>query len=124
MQERALVASEDSVRALNLIDIVFRDSMQVREAWAELYNAFANGEVTEHERQARLRALLREIAIDLGIQDTLRIDDFGRIYFPNALAEAEKVRQLETKAALERLTKPASAQKSSGFSPFPPKPKG
>src|SRR5450759_5219819 len=40
MQERAQIHSENSVRALNLIDVVFNESREVREAWSELFLAF------------------------------------------------------------------------------------
>src|SRR5208282_1748992 len=40
MQERAQIYSENGVHALNLIDVVFNDSREVREAWAELFLAF------------------------------------------------------------------------------------
>jgi hypothetical protein len=94
MQERASVYSGESVRALNLIDTVFNSSMPVREAWAELYNAFGDKNASEFDKQNKLRQLLREMALDLGIGESLRIDDFGRVYFPHALAEEEEVRML------------------------------
>lgn len=122
MQERAAVYSSDSVRAINLIDVVFSDSVKVREAWAELYNAFSDRQASEFDKQNKLRGLLREMASDIGMSDKLRVDDFGRVYFPNALAEEEEVRMLERKNALERLKGPASAQKALTFDPFPPKP--
>jgi hypothetical protein len=37
MQERSQVYSDNGVRALNLIDVVFNESRPVREAWSELF---------------------------------------------------------------------------------------
>ncbi len=104
MQERAYLATVDAVRALNLIDVVFRDSSPVREAWAELYLAYSNTrDVPAHVQDERLRAMLKEMAVDLEIADKLRGDDLGRIYYPQAIAEEEQLRQLERKVSLSRL---------------------
>jgi hypothetical protein len=40
MKERAQIYSENGIKALNLIDVVFNDSREVREAWSELFLAF------------------------------------------------------------------------------------
>lgn len=122
MQERAAVYSSDAVRALNLIDVVFAASGKVREAWAELYNAYGDRQASDFDKQSKLRTLLKEMADDLGLSSGLRVDDFGRVYFPNALAEEEELRMLERKNALERLKGPATAQKALTYDPFPPKP--
>lgn len=108
MQERAEIYNEEAVRALNLIDVAFSDSIPVREAWAELYNALNTNPIPPHVIDERLRKLLREMAADLGLSDKLRQDDFGRVYFPNAVMEERNVRQLERKAALARLTQSSS----------------
>ncbi len=122
MQERAAVYSSESVRALNLIDVGFATSNKVREAWAELYNAYRDGQASDFDKQSKLRILLKEMADELGLSSGLRVDDFGRVYFPNALAEEEELRMLERKNALDRLKGPATTQKTLGHDPFPPKP--
>jgi hypothetical protein len=104
MQNRAEIYGEDSVRALNSIDVAYSASVPVREAWAELLNALNSSNHPAHVIDERIRKLLREMARDLGISDTLRQDDFGRVYFPTALAEERSVRELERKASLQRLT--------------------
>jgi hypothetical protein len=40
MQERGEVYSEGAVKAFNLIDVIFYDCREVREAWAELFQIF------------------------------------------------------------------------------------
>lgn len=104
MQERADISAEDSVRAFNLIDLAFSDSITVREAWAELHQALNTAPLVNHVVDERLRRLLREMASDLGLSSKLKQDDFGRVYFPTALAEERNVRRLERAAALARLT--------------------
>lgn len=126
MQERAEIYSPDSVKALNSIDVVFSDSTSVREAWSELYQALnsENG-VPSHVIDERLRKLLREMSIDLGISDALRLDDFGRVYLPNALADEAKVRDLQRRLSLAQLTaqhRSAGESESAVEARWPPKP--
>jgi hypothetical protein len=127
MQERAQIWSRDAVRALNLIDVVFKDSKDVREAWAELYLAYnEKKQIPAHVQEERLRALLRTMAEDMGLGDNLRLDDFGRVYYPNALAEVDAVGRLETQAALRRLAPQTSPTGNTApnhiSSMFPPRP--
>lgn len=126
MQERAQIYSMDGVRALNSIDVAFSDSTPVREAWAELYQALNNQPIPDHVVDERIRKLLREMSIVLGISTSLRLDDFGRVYYPNALLEEHKVQQLERAAALARLvgkSSPASNASQNDESLWPPKPR-
>jgi hypothetical protein len=103
MQERARVYSLEGVRALNLIDVVFNGSPRVREAWAHLYTGFTGTRVPVHALEERIGVLLKEMAADIGLSDGLRVDDFGRVYFPNALAEEQRIQDLERQQALARL---------------------
>jgi hypothetical protein len=118
----------EGVRALNLIDIIYHDCRPVREAWADLYLSFdASRNIPVHVQEQRLRTLLAAMAANLGLGDSLRLDDFGRIYYPNALAEEERVRQLERQAALARLqgqTQPPTANTAAPqiANMWPPKP--
>lgn len=114
MQERADISQRDCVIALNLIDVAFYDAPDVRESWAELYQSLdGNRQVPGHVRDERLRKLLRAMAADLGLAENLRLDDFGRVYFPNTVAEENEVRRLERQATMKRLsaqTAPPTAQ--------------
>src|SRR5262245_23484574 len=59
MQERASLATLDGVRCLNLIDVIFHDCREVREAWAELFLAFdPRRNIPVHVQEERLRKLL------------------------------------------------------------------
>jgi hypothetical protein len=127
MQERAEISTEDAVRALNLIDLAFFDSLEVRESWAELHLTLCASPYLGHVVEERLRKLLRSMADDLGFSNKLRQDDFGRIYFPNAILEERNVRHLERTAALARLkgtSAPAAnvAEVNDQSAKWPPKP--
>ena len=128
MQERAEIWNEDAVRAFNLIDVAFADSREVREAWSELHRSLNSSPIPEHVVDERIRQLLKSMAADLGISHSLTPDDFGRVYFPTALAEERNVRQLERRAALARLTASTSPVANTADdqteieSKWPPKP--
>ena len=104
MQERATINAPDSVRALNLIDVVFLDSREVREAWAELligldrYQEIGTALIDE-----KIRRLLIEMAKDLQVADSLRLDDIGRIYVPNSMAEENEIAARHRALTLEEL---------------------
>lgn len=104
MQGRAEIWSEDTVKALNSVDVAFHNSVTVREAWAELYQALNTSPMPGHVVDERTRKLLREMAKDLGLADSLRLDDFGRVYFPNDMAEERQMRSLQRREMMQRLT--------------------
>ena len=126
MQERGSFPSDPSVKALNLIDIVFNDSEKVRDSWAALYMSFDNNKpVPSHVRDERMRELLKEMAIDLGLASSLRLDDLDRIYYPNILAEEDELRVLERRVAKRRLAaelEPSANVATQVANLFPPRP--
>ncbi|RWM57437.1 DUF6680 family protein [Mesorhizobium sp.] len=126
MQERATIASIESVRMLNSIDFVFSDSPGVREAWADLFAIFHTAEVPHTQlREEKLRVLLKEMGADIGLSNTLKVDDIARIYYPNALAREEEVRMWRQEQALLQIrsqgqqTAPVDQKL---LAKFPPKP--
>jgi hypothetical protein len=131
MQGRAEIWSEDTVRALNSVDVAFYDSADVREAWAELYQALNTEPIPMPIVDERTRKLLREMAKNLGLAESLRLDDFGRVYFPTAIAEDRQMRSLQRREAMQRLTGPQVANDADGaaelekrWPPPPAKPSG
>ena len=104
MQERAAIYSEEAVRALNVIDVVFNDARPVREAWAALIHALdPRQNVPVHAQQELIRQLLSSMAADLGMADQIRLDDLNRVYLPAPLAQERFIRDLERQQALARL---------------------
>lgn len=125
MQERATIASLDAVRMLNSIDFVFAESANVREAWAELFDVFKQMEPSNSRtREEKIRNLLKEMAKELGLSETLKFDDLGRIYYPNALAREEELKLLQQEAALRQMrTFGTDPTVSMQLEKFPPPPK-
>jgi hypothetical protein len=103
MQERAQIYSDNGIRALNLIDVVFNESRGVREAWSELFLGFHMNPLVQHVIDERLRKLLGAIAKDVGLSDELRNDDLGRVYYPNVKAQEQLIRDLQRQQLLTSL---------------------
>jgi len=125
MQERAQIHSDDGVRALNLIDIVFNEAREVREAWSELFLAFHMKPTIQHVIDERLRKLLGTIAKDIGLADQLRNDDLGRIYYPVVQAQEQFIKDMQRQQILASLQGQNAAGASSAALPnsiWPPKP--
>lgn len=123
LQERAAVYSQNGVGALNMVAFVFNDCVAVREAWAELFQAFSLKSIPEHVLEERLRKLLVTMAEDLKLSDRLRTDDIARVYHPTAIAQDHIIKDLQRRNllnALQRESSPASNVQADNL--FPPKP--
>lgn len=125
MQERSTLSSQEGVKALNLIDVVFVENKPVREAWAALFETFDTAKaIPTHTQQERLRILLKEMAADLGLANELRLADLERVYYPTVLAQENHIRFLEREQTLTRLLgQPASGNTAVNSAVvFPPRP--
>jgi hypothetical protein len=123
MQERAAIYSENGVGALNLIDVVFYDSREVREAWAELFLTFSLNPIPAHLLDERLRKLLTAMAKDIGLGEGLRTDDLGRVYSPTAVAQDRLIRDMQRQQVLAGLQAQSSpAANTTQGTLWPPKP--
>ncbi len=125
MQERLLYNAPDAVKAFNLIDLVFIDSFQVREAWAKFHEALdPNKRATDLEARNRLRELLSVMAGDLELSGKLGVADLERVYYPSSMAEDLQVQMLQRQALLRQLSGQAgpAANSTSTMSAWPPRP--
>jgi hypothetical protein len=126
MQERAAIYSEDGVKALNLIDVVFNDCREVREAWSELFLIFYANPIPTHVLDERLRRLLSAMAKDIGLADNLRTDDLGRVYSPTAITQDRMIKDMQRQqmlAALQGQNSPAAnTATTQTTTAWPPKP--
>jgi hypothetical protein len=91
--------SIESVRALNMIDIVFADNSIVRDAWtqyiATLNDPNLNCEPGLAIRDEKRRQLLLEIVKALGLQRKISSADLLRAYMPTFAFEAAHVAMME-----------------------------
>jgi hypothetical protein len=127
MQERAAIYSENAVKSLNLIDIVFNDSREVCDAWSELFSVFSINPLPAITLDERLRKLLTAMAMDIGIGGNLRAADFSRVYSPRAIEQDRLIRDLQRQQMLNVLQgqgSPAAntAATAAAEGPWPPKP--
>ena len=113
MQERAQIHSENGVRALNLVDVAFSESREVRDAWAELFSAFSLKPLPPHVVSERLLKLLGAIAKDIGLANDLRSDDLNRVSFPVVQEQDQIIRNMQRQQTLARLL----AENAAGTSP-------
>jgi|SRR6185437_1926340 len=125
MQERAQINSDNGVRALNLIDFVFNESRDVREAWSDLYTALGMSPFVQHLVEEHFRKLLGAIAKDVGLSDDLHDDDLGRVYYPNVQAQERLVKDLQRQQLLASLqgqavsSAAATGPENAGWPPRP-----
>jgi hypothetical protein len=97
--------SAELIRALNLIDAVFADDPDVREAWTQYFAALndqnMNSGIGGSIREAKRRELLPEMVKALELAKKISSADLLRTYVPNFIAEDTHV------AILERIHKKA-----------------
>lgn len=122
MQERAQIYSENGIRALNLIDVVFNETREVREAWSELFLAFQMKPLLQHVVDERLRKLLGAIAKDIGLADELRNDDLGRVYFPLIQEQEQFIKEMQRQQILASFQGQNAAGATGQNTAWPPKP--
>jgi len=125
LQERAEPHSDNGVRAQNLIDVVFYDSRDVRDAWAELFAAYQMQPFMPHVANERLMRLLAAIARDIGLANDLRSDDLARVYRPLVQQQEQFIREMQRRQTLARLQGENAAGASEASTPstvWPPRP--
>ncbi|MCB5176789.1 DUF6680 family protein [Microvirga lenta] len=114
MENRHMVESKETVRALNLIDVAFHDHQRVRYLWREYHSmitkpAFFENLIGLELRNQKLLELQTEMARVLGYN----IDQFDveRIYAPNWLDEEQAIARHDraTRAAAMRASRETGA---------------
>lgn len=119
MENRHTTESREAIRALNLVDVAFHDSPEVRRFWREYFDmidnrAFFQDELGAKLRDQKLHELLTEMArhLDFGIDRF----DVARTYAPRWLIDEENLRFLERQ---ERLDAARRARVGLGAQPSP-----
>lgn len=85
---------DETVRALNLIDVVFHDSNRVRELWREYFDMLNNEGLNNpsgwSQRQKKNLEMITEMAHALGYGNEITHLDVDRVYYPVGLGEQAK----------------------------------
>jgi hypothetical protein len=84
--------TDESVRALNMIDVVFSSSQRVRQLWREYYDMLHNEGLNNPAgwaaRSRKHLELITEMAKVLGYGKEISHLDVDRVYYPAGLAGA------------------------------------
>lgn len=94
----------ESVRALNIIDIVFADDEKVRAAWRDLYDKYSvdnpDNAHLEKIRQSQFK-LIEAMAVSLGYKDKITWETIQNPYVPKGMVEAAENQRLFQQGQLE-----------------------
>ncbi|MDN0062512.1 hypothetical protein QVN96_14090 [Mediterraneibacter glycyrrhizinilyticus] len=86
----------ESVRALNVIDIIFVNDKKVRNAWRDLYDKYRvenpDNAHLEKIRQAQYK-LIEEIVNSLGYKNKITWETIQNPYIPKGMVEAEQLQR-------------------------------
>lgn len=88
--------SSESVRALNIIDIVYADDTNVRMRWKEYYDRLCieNPSDTDLKKiKTAQEKLLEAMAVSLGYKDTVTWETIQNSYVPKGMIEAEQMQR-------------------------------
>ena len=101
LRHRASIIHADAVNALNLIDIIFIDVPEVREAYQQFWNATA--EPTPWELKVeRYNTIIERIVRHLGMNDHIKASDIQRSYHPMGHAKIAQVQTAEMEEMWDR----------------------
>ncbi len=100
MQNRRTIAHAHP--ALNLIDVVFCDSPEVRGAWRHFHAATQEPAEDTNKIADRYLLIIEKIAADLGLSGTITVADIHAGYYPQYLSQQDELQYLETAERLQR----------------------
>lgn len=112
MRYRGQMLHHDVVSALNMIDIAFLHSKDVREAYQQYWTA-TNTDNPFALRRERFFRIIAAIAGDLGLSQELRVADIERSYYPQFVGRRIEVELAETDLRWDQLHNPDGSRRSS-----------
>ena len=86
MANRFNIVSEENVRILNCIEVIFYNNRSVRNAYEEFLNITGNKDVSPEEMEERYLILLEEISKVVKM-DKIHWKTLKRYYLPNGLLD-------------------------------------
>lgn len=112
--EKHVPISEEKVRALNMIDIVFSDKPSVTKLWREYFAMLTNDGLNNFNgnklKEEKYQELIYEMAKILGYEKNVNLLDISRIYYPQGLFQ-KYLRNEEISTELLRVLKASSGFK-------------
>ena len=117
MSYRYMIVAEESVHALNSIDVVFYKESSVRKAYADFLNeADKKPELDPNIADKHLK-LLEEMAKSLKLKN-IHWDDIKHSYYPNGLREKTQEEALLRKVQIQNAINANEAQKQQQNTPM------
>ena len=96
MTSRIYLWTEESIHALNLIDVIYSKDETVRSAWAKLLEAYSSAEQSDlmaKKRQDLMYKLLEKMAKTLGYKEEITLETIQNPYVPKALTDRWKAQE-------------------------------
>lgn len=88
MISRVTASTEDFVKIVNSIDVIFADSKRVRTAWKELFEEYNNPNYDLDRVRYKHTKLIESVAQDLGYKDKIEWDEIiSNVYIPRWLGD-------------------------------------
>lgn len=122
MSKRYDLPSEESVDALNMIDVAFYKDSQVRNAWKEFNDATNLPNSSEKEQRIRDKhlRLLEVMALAVGYRD-INWENIKQYYFPKGLSdrkvEEAVLRKVQIDSAMAHLKKEQEQKEAAQVTP-------
>ncbi|WP_374452952.1 DUF6680 family protein [Phenylobacterium sp.] len=111
MRYRGQMLHHDVVSALNMVEITFVDSMDVRDAYRQWWNTIEGGDHPPALRRERFYGIITAIVADMGLGRKLRASDIERAYYPNFVGRRIEVELAETERRWNELHNPDGSAK-------------
>jgi hypothetical protein len=103
LENRAHIVAPACVSALNLIDLVFIDDREVRDALVH-FRSSTDGPASNAERTVeRYLFIIEKIARNIGLSEKITISDIQTPYYPTGLSNVHEAERLELEERLARL---------------------
>lgn len=88
MISRANASTEDYVKTVNSIDVIFADSKKVRKAWKDLFDEYSNPNNTIDKYRYKHTKLIEAVAENLGYKNKLEWSEIiSNVYIPRWLVD-------------------------------------
>ena len=116
MAGRYMVFSQESVNAMNSIDVIFYKDEKVRQAYKDFINETEKKPETNPNIGDKYLKLLEEMAKVLGYEN-IHWDDIKRSYYPNGLADKTREETMLRKMLIESATANISIKQDSQNTP-------